>query len=96
MSQSYLYDCEPPITYGLPSIFCCNASSKSPFFILIFHTSAQDHLQYLQQELATTRDDITDANDELDKMAAMLTEDDKQALRDRLTNKMGTVRILYY
>ena len=53
--------------------------------------SAQDHLQYLQQELATTRDDITDATEELHKMSAMLPEDDKQALRDRLTNKMATV-----
>ena len=34
--QSYLYDCESPITYQLAGVFCYNKSSKSPFSIFSF------------------------------------------------------------
>ena len=53
--------------------------------------SAQEHLRQLQQELAQTQDNIADATEELQKMSVALTEDDKQALRNRLTKKISMV-----
>ncbi|KAI0228191.1 Centriolin [Lamellibrachia satsuma] len=55
---------------------------------------AQEHLRHLQQELAQTQDNIADATEELQKMSMALTEDDKQALRNRLTKKISMVHQL--
>ena len=61
--------------------------------------AAQERLEKLTHELDMTQEQITQAGQELQKMAAtaspgnQLTEDDKQAIRDRLAHKISKVRI---
>ena len=40
-SQSYLYDCESPITHQPARVFCYNTSSNSPFFIFSFFVNTK-------------------------------------------------------
>jgi hypothetical protein len=57
---------------------------------------AQERLEILLKELASTERQIARANDELQKLVEtapgnQLTEDDKQAIRTRLTKKIDKV-----